>query len=133
LLLLAFMLYQTADDIHQFFSSLYPELGKPIRMGCMFSYDDSCDWTMRDVFDNLDCFYVQNLAVWFFTTLIVRDVYALYFSSFLIQVFGKAFLCFIYTSIDLFFENIYSLLRTCWWERVIMDIICTHSLGIFLG
>jgi len=90
-MLLVFIFYQTTDDARQLLRHLDPNLGKPIRTTCMRSYDDSCEWTGRDIYARLDHFYVQDLAGWFFITLIVRDTYALYFSSFLIQVFGKIF------------------------------------------
>ena len=91
LLLLIFILYQTADDARQLLKHLDPELGKPLWWG---SLDASCGYKWRYVYESLDIFYVRDLAGWFFTTLIVRDVYALYFCSFLIQFFGISFLLF---------------------------------------
>lgn len=57
---------------------LYPELGKPIGKD-MHTYDDECDLTWANIYDNFDHYYLIHLFNWFMATLIVRDRWMMHF------------------------------------------------------
>jgi len=90
LVLLIFILYQTAHDARQLMSYLYPELGKPVTKG-MHTYDDECDFTIQNLWDNVDHYFAMHLFGWFFATLMIRDTYFLHFWSILDEILGNLF------------------------------------------
>lgn len=51
---------------------IYPELGKPLNRD-FHTYEENCDWTLENILDNMDHYYLIHLFDWFCCTLIVRD------------------------------------------------------------
>jgi len=120
LVILIFMLYQTADDARQLLKYLYPELGKPVSKG-MHTYDDNCEFELGNLWDNIDHYYAMHLFGWFFTTLMIRDTYFLHFWSVLDEL------------LELSWQHILPHFRECWWDHIIVDVLGSNTPGIILG
>ncbi len=88
LAVLIFILYQTASDARGLFKYLYPDLGVPVQVG-MHTYDDNCDFEWKNIYDNLDHYYLMHLIGWFVVTLMIRDPIILHFWSLLDEVLGN--------------------------------------------
>jgi phosphatidylserine synthase 2 len=120
LVLLVFVLYQSAHDARQLMSYLYPELGKPVTKG-MHTYDQECDFTVQNLWDNVDHYFAMHLFGWFFATLMIRDTYFLHFWSILDEV------------LELSWQHVLPHFRECWWDHIIGDVLCSNTPGIMLG
>ena len=84
---LIFILFQTANDARGLFKYLYPELGVQIPRHWI-NYDDNCDFEFRNIWSDLDHYYVRHLVGWFVATLMIRDPYILHFWSVLVEILG---------------------------------------------
>lgn len=97
-----------------------PELNKPVTKD-MHTYDDECDFTVTNLWNNVDHYFAVHLANWFFASLVIRDAYILHFWSIFDEI------------LELTWQHILPHFRECWWDHILMDICLTNTPAIILG
>ena len=88
LVALVFLVFQKPSDARSLMKYLYPELGVPVEKG-MHTYDENCDISFQNIYDNLDHYFAIHCINWFAAALIGRDLYILHFWSILDEIIGN--------------------------------------------
>lgn len=127
LIALVFLVFQNEMDARRMMSYLYPSLGKPVSKG-MHTYDDDCEVTWTNFYDNLDHYYLVHCVNWFMAALLVRDPYVLHFWSLYDEIIGILKLI-----LELSGQHILPHFRECWWDHVFCDILLSNTPAILLG
>lgn len=52
----------------------------------MHTYDDNCEFTPANVWDNFDHYYLVHLGNWFLSSFVIRDFWILHFKHILDEV-----------------------------------------------
>ena len=117
---LIFMLNLRPDHGRAFLGFLDSSLNRPITKE-MLAYDDSCEFEWKNIWDNLDHYYVAHLFSWFLSCFVARDPYVLLFMQLLDEV------------LELSVQHIYFHFRECWWDHLLLDIALSNIPGICLG
>ena len=94
-------------------------LGKPV-IKEMHTYDDACDLTWQNLWDNFDHYYLCHLIDWMFVALIFRDMVVVHAFQFLDEL------------LELSFQHILPHFRECWWDHILVDILFSNTISIFL-
>ena len=87
----------------------------------MHTYDDNCELTLENFWDNFDHYYVVHLCDWFLASLVIRDPVILHFWQLLDEV------------VELSFQHILPHFRECWWDHIICDILLSNIPAIMAG
>lgn len=103
-----------------FLGFLDGSLNKPVTKE-MHTYDDNCEFEFKNIWDNMDHYYVVHLCNWFLSSLVIRDSYILHFY----QVFDEI--------IEISLQHILAHFRECWWDHLLMDICLSNIPAIIAG
>lgn len=87
----------------------------------MHTYDDDCDLTFNNFWDNFDHYYMVHLGNWFLSSFVLRDFYLLHFKHLLDEI------------IELSWQHILPHFRECWWDHIFCDILLSNIPAITLG
>ncbi|XP_065911554.1 phosphatidylserine synthase 2-like isoform X2 [Dysidea avara] len=125
-LMLIYILFQTADSARQLLRLYDPSLGVPLEE---LSYAEDCSiytpgnpkGTFHNVMIKFDVFVFCHTIGWWAKGIILRDVWLLNIISFLFELME-------YT-----LESQLPNFAECWWDHWIMDFIICNGLGIWLG
>ena len=85
------------------------------------TYDDDCDLTWKNLWDNFDHYYIIHWMNWFLTSFVIRDVWICHMWHMLDEL------------IELSWQHILPHFRECWWDHLIMDICLSNIPAIVLG
>ena len=78
LLFFIFLIYQSTDDARLLLKYIDPSLGLRLDKE-VHTYDDDCDFTFKNLWDNFDHYYLIHCFNWFLGSFICRDLYFLLF------------------------------------------------------
>lgn len=53
-------------------------LNKPVTAD-MHTYDDNCEFELKNIWDNMDHYYLIHWCDWILASFVIRDVYVLHF------------------------------------------------------
>lgn len=115
-----FFLFQKPEHGREIFSAIFPETKHYPARSQIYS-DISCDFNLRNVYDNLDQYAICHFFGWFLASFITRDYRVL-----LLWQLQDEF-------VELSYKNIYFPFVECWWDQVINDVLLCNLNGIFLG
>ena len=87
----------------------------------MHTYDDHCDFTLANLWGDVDHYFAVHLFDWFCAALVIRDPYILHLWSVMDEI------------VELTFQHILPHFRECWWDHILMDITLTNTPAIILG
>ena len=82
---LIFIFNLRPDHGRELIGFLDTNLNKPVTKE-MHTYDDNCELTPSNFFDNFDHYYMVHLCNWFLASLVIRDSYMLHFWQLLDEV-----------------------------------------------
>lgn len=99
---------------------LDPRLNQEVTKG-HHTYDDNCEFTPANVWDNFDHYYLVHLGNWFLSSFVIRDFYILHFKHVLDEV------------IELSWQHILPHFRECWWDHILMDICLSNIPAVTVG
>jgi phosphatidylserine synthase 2 len=99
---------------------LDPSLDVPITKG-MHTYDDNCELTFENVWDNFDHYYIAHWVDWTLMTFMIRDPLICHMWS-----IGDELL-------ELSWQHILPHFRECWWDHILMDVILSNTPAIMLS
>ena len=85
------------------------------------TYDDNCEFTLANIWDNFDHYYCVHLGNWFLSSFVIRDFYILHFKHVLDEV------------IELSWQHILPHFRECWWDHILMDILLSNIPAVTFG
>ena len=126
-LLIVFLLFQDLDDVRQWLTYLDSTLG--IRL-IMKDYASDCRLITPDhphsYFANFketlfEGFAAAHLLGWWVKTLIFRDVYLVFITSVLFEIWEYSL------------EHILPNFKECWWDHWVIDVFGCNFLGMILG
>lgn len=95
-------------------------LNAPILKG-HHTYDDNCEITLQNLWDNFDHYYAVHLGDWFLASFVIRDPVLLHMWSLMDEV------------IELSWQHILPHFRECWWDHIFHDILLSNTPAIFFG
>jgi len=127
LLLLVFILFQSAADMRWLLSKLDSSLGKrlPERSyaeDCRLYTPENPNSSFYPLMSTLnDEFMIAHGLGWFGKALLLRDVKLCWILSLLFEI------------MELTFEHMLPNFAECWWDHIILDILVMNALGIHLG
>jgi phosphatidylserine synthase 2 len=87
----------------------------------MHTYDDDCDFTVENLWSNVDHYFLVHLVNWFLASLVIRDAYVLH----LWQVLDEW--------VEISAQHVMPHFRECWWDHLLMDITFTNIPAIIMG
>ena len=64
---------------------LDPELNQEVTKG-HHTYDDNCEFELKNIWDNFDHYYVVHLANWFLSAFVIRDFKILHIKQILDEI-----------------------------------------------
>ena len=99
---------------------LDPALNQEITKG-HHTYDDNCELTFENLWDNLDHYYAVHWGDWLLSSVVIRDTYILHFQ----HVFDEV--------IELSWQHILPHFRECWWDHLIVDITMSNIPAVIIG
>jgi phosphatidylserine synthase 2 len=85
------------------------------------TYDDNCELTWANFWDNLDHYYLVHWVDWFCCTFMMRDSYLLHFNHVTDEI------------LELSWEHILPHFAECWWDHLICDILLSNIPAIIVG
>lgn len=99
---------------------LDPSLNKVIGKG-MHTYDDDCAFTLENLWNDMDHYFVVHWCNWILSSFVIRDAYVLQFW----QLFDEV--------IELSAQHKLPHFRECWWDHIFSDILFANIPAIILG
>ena len=87
----------------------------------MHTYDDNCEFELKNLWDNVDHYFLIHIIDWLLASFVIRDAYILHLWSVLDEV------------VELSFQHVLPHFRECWWDHIIMDITLTNTPAIIVG
>jgi phosphatidylserine synthase 2 len=87
----------------------------------MHTYDDHCDFTLENLWNDVDHYFLVHVCNWFLATFVIRDAYILHLWSFLDEI------------VELSWQHILPHFRECWWDHIFMDISFSNTPSIIFG
>ncbi|GJQ08900.1 hypothetical protein GpartN1_g691.t1 [Galdieria partita] len=127
LMFLVFLLFQNVSDARKIIGYLDPlNAGRPLPDR---SYGDDCRlWTpenpngsLANLFLALDAFVVAHTLGWFVKALMIRDRVVLWLASSLFEL------------LEYLLKGMLPNFNECWWDSIILDLLCCNLVGIELG
>lgn len=87
----------------------------------MHTYDTNCEFELKNIYDNMDHYFLSHCVNWTMAALILRDAFILN----LWQVWDEV--------IELSWEHILPHFRECWWDHLILDMLIGNTIFIIIG
>jgi phosphatidylserine synthase 2 len=85
LYILVFIYMMNPYDARTMWSFVEERLGKPVTKD-YHTYDDDCEVTWYNIFDNMDHYFLAHFTNWFLAAIILRDAPLLHFWSILDEI-----------------------------------------------
>jgi len=120
LYLLVFVYMMNHQDARLMWKFVEDRLGQPVSKE-FHTYDDDCEVTWANIFDNMDHYFLAHFTNWFLAAVILRDAYILHFWSLLDEI------------LELSAQHRLPHFRECWWDHIFLDFGLTNTSGIILG
>lgn len=99
---------------------LDPRLNVPVT-SAQHTYDDNCEFTWANFYDNLDHYYLVHWGDWFLSTFMLREFYVLHSWQLMDEI------------VELSWQHILPHFGECWWDHVFVDILFSNIPAIALG
>ena len=115
-----FMFNLRPDHGRALLGFLDSRLNKPVTTE-MHTYDDNCEFEWKNIWDNMDHYYLVHLIDWFLACFVIRDYYVLHFWQVLDEI------------VELSVQHILPHFRECWWDHLLMDITLSNIPAIIAG
>jgi len=87
----------------------------------MHTYDDNCELTLENFWDNFDHYYLVHCVDWLLASFVIRDSYILHWW----HVFDEV--------VELSAQHVLPHFRECWWDHIICDILLSNIPAVILG
>jgi len=71
------LLHHRPETGRWIFGFLDPDLNKKVTKE-MHTYDDNCEFELKNLWDNVDHYFLVHLVDWFLASLVIRDAYILH-------------------------------------------------------
>jgi len=127
LMILVFLLFQTADDARWLLSKLDTRLGKPLpersyAEDCRVYTPDDPESSFRNIRDCfIDEFVLAHFVGWFGKSIMLRDYW-------LCWIFSVSF-----EILEISLEHYLPNFAECWWDHIVVDILLCNYLGFWIG
>ena len=92
---------------------LDPSLRVEITEG-FHTYDDNCDLTLANLWDNIDHYFFIHWFDWFLASFVIRDVWVIHMWHILDEF------------VELSWQHILPHFRECWWDHILCDILLSN-------
>jgi len=80
----------------------------------MHTYDDNCEFEWKNIYDNMDHYYMIHLFNFFLATMVCRNFVVMCIWSVLIEL------------LELSWQHVLPHFRECWWDHVLMDMLLSN-------
>uniref|UniRef100_A0A383VUJ3 CDP-diacylglycerol--serine O-phosphatidyltransferase n=1 Tax=Tetradesmus obliquus TaxID=3088 RepID=A0A383VUJ3_TETOB len=125
-LLLVWLLFQTAQDARQFMKHLDPSLGVEVTYrdygsACALWHPGSGSWDWSNVVSALDVFVLAHSLGWWGKALLIRNTPLLWAYSIGFEL------------LEATFAHMLPNFNECWWDSWLLDVALCNSLGIYAG
>lgn len=117
---LIFMFNQRPEFGRKSLNFLDSSTGIPVTRG-MHTYDDDCEFTLENLWNDMDHYYLIHWIDWILATIVIRDPYILHFW----HVFDEI--------IELSAQHRLHHFRECWWDHLLTDILLSNIPAIILS
>lgn len=97
-----------------------PTLNQEVTKG-HHTYDDNCEFTFENVWDNFDHYYFIHWMDWFLASFVIRDFPILHLWHVLNEFQ------------ELSWQHILPHFRECWWDHIIVDILLSNIPAVTCG
>jgi phosphatidylserine synthase 2 len=87
----------------------------------MHTYDDHCEFTLENMWNDMDHYFIVHWVNWFLAAIVLRDAYICHMWSVLDEF------------LELSWQHILPHFRECWWDHILMDITLSNTPAIILG
>ncbi|GJD10453.1 Phosphatidylserine synthase 2 [Galdieria sulphuraria] len=127
LMFLVFLLFQNVSDARKIIGYMDPlNAGQPLPdrsygEDCRLWTPDNPEGSLVNLTSALDAFVVAHTLGWFVKALMIRDRIVLWLASALFEL------------LEYLLKGMLPNFNECWWDSIILDLLCCNLVGIELG
>lgn len=114
------MLNHRPEYGRQILQFMDPKLKVPLTTE-FHTYDDNCELTWENLWDNFDHYYLVHWGDWFLSSFVIRDFWILHAWHIIDEL------------IELSWQHILPHFRECWWDHILVDITLSNIPAVTLG